>query len=134
MLIVRPEALRLVKMQTRCEYCGKQIRTGLAPHHLTTRGMGGGSRLDVAFGLIGLCPQLQGKDCHNRLHMGKIKDEELLAIVAQRERVNPEDIMAAIYLLRRIHPHWSARRIRTEIAEQNFRVQFLVMPYLEGML
>jgi hypothetical protein len=85
----------------RCEYCGKMVKN-TEPHHLWTRGFGGGSRLDIRINIIALCSTFAGGDsCHHKAHNGRIKRQELLAIVAAREGVTPEWIEEEIYRLRR---------------------------------
>lgn len=77
-----------------CEHCGI-IVTRAHPHHVFSRGMGGGMRLDIPANLIALCP-----DCHHRVHIGKIPRDTLISIVAQREGRTEEEILAEIRSLR----------------------------------
>lgn len=77
-----------------CEWCGKRGRTD--PHHLTCRGIGGGHRLDIPENMLALC-----RSCHDLVHAGKIKRDEMVAVVARRQKTTPEAIMEHIYLLRR---------------------------------
>lgn len=90
----------LLKQMSRrpCELCGAV--EGTAAHHLWTRGMGGGGRLDVPLNLITLCWA-----CHRKHHDGHIRRDLLVKTVAWRESTNPEALEAEIHRLRRL-PRW----------------------------
>lgn len=77
MKIEDPDLLFQFRLKLRCEHCGK--RGPVDPHHLFSRGFGGGTRLDIAINLIALC-----RKCHDEFHNGKIKLFDLLKIVAKR--------------------------------------------------
>lgn len=76
----------------RCEWCQRTSRRSLAPHHWYARGMGGGSRLDIRENLIGLCA-----DCHRQAHTGEIDRESLLAVIAQREGLQQDQVREIIW-------------------------------------
>jgi hypothetical protein len=63
--------------------------------------MGGGYRLDVRINLIGLCPAGMPNDCHGRAQRNEIKEDELLKIIAKREGMEFEDLVAELHRLRR---------------------------------
>jgi 5-methylcytosine-specific restriction endonuclease McrA len=68
-----------VRAQGKCEFPAcSGWRTGYVdPHHIKSRGSGGG---DTRLNLIGLC-----RECHNKVHNGEIPKAVLLAIVAERK-------------------------------------------------
>ena len=70
---------------TRCEICGQ--RTNIEPHHINTRGSGGG---DIRENLIQLCTQ-----CHINTHSGQhpTKDD-CLKKVAEREGITYDEAYA----------------------------------------
>ena len=97
-MIIKNEALLdYFRSKTRCEYCGRRVKS-CQPHHIFCRGLGGGSRLDVMTNLVGLCGPF---GCHTKFHNGDIPREELLAIVAKREKTTVEDIENEIWKLLR---------------------------------
>ncbi len=81
--------------QRRCEWC--HAGPPCQPHHLLTRGMGGGGRIDHPWNLIGLCHY-----CHRSHHDGNAPLTcDLLAMVAAREAVSQEDIIVEMGRIRR---------------------------------
>jgi hypothetical protein len=93
--IIDEACLQSFRDKHRCERCGK--RGLVEPHHAaSSRGMGGGWRLDIPICLLSLCRQ-----CHQRTHDGDVGKEELLAIIAAREGCTPESIMEEIWRIRR---------------------------------
>lgn len=59
-----------------CEYCGR--RCNIEPHHVYSRGSGGG---DIRENLIQLC-----SECHRSTHSGnKPSKEDCLLVIGQRE-------------------------------------------------
>lgn len=98
-MIVDEELLTAVRMQSRCELCGRYSRTGLDPHHLLARGMGGGGRLDVKENLIGLC-----RVCHQATHQSPAIREEAFAVVARREGLAPGQLREKLWKLQRSTP------------------------------
>lgn len=68
-----------------CEVCGN--RTNNEPHHINTRGSGGG---DIRENLIQLCTQ-----CHINTHSGQYPTkEDCLEIVAEREGITYDEAYA----------------------------------------
>lgn len=97
MIVIDEKLLTEFRRKVQCEWCGKPTPSGCDPHHLFSRGHGGGSRLDVRRNLVGLC-----RDCHNSHHNGHEPMRlDLLAVVAQREQCLQGDIEEEIYRLRR---------------------------------
>ena len=84
-----------------CEMCGAKSPGRLEVHHVTTRGHGGGLRLDTALNLVALCPGLYGGQCHAKYGDDPAYLPEFLKIVAKREGLEPDDVERAIYKLRR---------------------------------
>lgn len=89
-------AIRVIREEAehRCQYedpetgevCGRPAEG--EPHHIRTRGAGGG---DVRENLIQLCGLH-----HQMVHDGKINRSDLIRTVAKREGRTPEEIAAAI--------------------------------------
>jgi hypothetical protein len=94
LIIIDFDALAACRNRPACECCKR--RPPCEAHHVWFRGMGGGSRLDVPINLIALCRQ-----CHNQVHAGVIRRDDLLAIVALREGMLQDDIEAEINRLKR---------------------------------
>ena len=71
--------------KNRCEYCGAV--TNIEPHHINTRGSGGG---DIKENLIQLCTR-----CHINTHSGQYPTkEDCLKIVAEREGITYDEVYA----------------------------------------
>lgn len=70
-----------------CEHCGRRTQTGLDPHHIIAKGMGGANRMDVLLNLVALCRQ-----CHMQVHDGHISRTTLLGIVARREDMSATEV------------------------------------------
>jgi len=68
-----------------CERCGRPA--DIEPHHVFTRGAGG---QDIPENLIQLCTA-----CHIAAHDGRIRRDELIRIVADREQ-HTEDYIFAV--------------------------------------
>lgn len=78
-----------------CERCRKA--GPVEAHHLWSRGIGGGGRLDVRLNIAALC-----RECHQGHHNGQRPLKcDLLALVAAREGCLQGDIEAEIWRLRR---------------------------------
>lgn len=107
MRIVDEQLLHSFRTKGRCERCHRPNPGGFTiPHHVFCRGIGGGTRIDHPYNLIALC-----HECHQAFHDGRIDREDVVTIVADRERVDPGVIYDTIYFLRR------ASRIETRPAE-----------------
>ena len=80
MKIVDPDVMiQLHEEVTRCELCDNR-HPKLEVHHIWSRGMGGGSRLDIPWNLIVLC-----QPCHMDAQANKIPKRTLWGIAAERE-------------------------------------------------
>lgn len=78
-----------------CELCRHPPRS--QPHHVMSRGTGGGWRLDVSIGLMSLCPK-----CHAQHGDDPRSLQMLLGIVATREGLEGWEVVRdAIWRLRR---------------------------------
>ncbi len=95
MKVINNRLLKLFREKERCERCGRL--TTVQPHHVFGRGYESCRRLDVAVNLISLCGI-----CHDRFHMGRIERQNLLEIVAKRERTTVQAIEEEIWKLRRL--------------------------------
>jgi hypothetical protein len=96
MRIVDEKILDEFRGPGKCEWCGYVTRWKRDPHHLWTRGMGGGGRLDIRINLISLC-----RLCHDAVGLGHIARCDLLAVVASRESTTQSQIEEEIWRLRR---------------------------------
>lgn len=66
-----------------CEHCGLYCRKPTERHHIVSRGMGGGHRLDVPENLIDL-GSVWDCSCHARAQAGLITRSALQSLVAKR--------------------------------------------------
>lgn len=106
MIVKDEKVLTRFRQAPRCEWCGRPTPHGCDPHHVFAKGLGGGSRLDIAINLASLC-----RSCHQSHHSGHLPlREDLQAIVAQREGRFQVDIMADIYRLLRTRKGLSVER------------------------
>ena len=79
-----------------CEHCHIRVSTDAA--HILACGMGGGGRMDVRIGVVGLC-----RLCHTMSHNGFSPTlAELLKIVGRREKLAPELVRERLDELRRL--------------------------------
>lgn len=85
-----------------CEMCGRWCRKR-EPHHVLSRGMGGGGTMDVRLNLVAVgsttdwqCP------CHTMIGAGKISMQAVLDIVGRREKLPPETVRERLDELRRL--------------------------------
>jgi hypothetical protein len=102
MKIISEPTLDLFRGPGRCEWCKKYV-TRREPHHVKPRGMGAGSRLDVAINLIALCGVFTGGDnCHHEAEQGHILRADLEAIIAAREGLLQHQIRERIDALLRL--------------------------------
>lgn len=80
----------------RCELCGRWCRDREAHHH-RRRGIGSGSRLDIAINLCSLGSALKGGcGCHFRVENNRQLDNEVALVIARREGHRREDIADVI--------------------------------------
>lgn len=96
MRIINEALLIDFRLLGRCEHCRKPLPV-LEAAHLFTRGMGGGSRLDIPINLNGLC-----RVCHQMHHDGNLPRAHLLEVIAQREQVTVDQIEREIFRLQRL--------------------------------
>ncbi len=102
MIIIDEAMIAAYRLPGNCQWCGLFCSAREA-HHLWARGIGGGSRLDIRINLIALgrtqpfplCP------CHGEIHAGRIRREDLLLVVAQRDGLLQDEIEMEIYRLLR---------------------------------
>lgn len=99
-----------------CEYCGRPCLR-LDPHHIFSRGMGGGSRLDHRLNLMGL-GGFENCNCHGKHHNGKITREELIKKVAAREGMTPAQLKDELHRLLR-EPNDSVPRLQEGLHPEN---------------
>lgn len=92
---VQNDALRKTfNAKKRCEYCSKGFPQGLDPHHVPTRGAGGS---DFRCMLMAVC-----RECHSTRIDTPEGAAECLAIIATREGVTVEDLVAVHHALLRL--------------------------------
>ncbi len=72
-----------------CELCRRHCERR-HPHHVTTRGHAGGSRLDLPANLVGLCPP-----CHSLYGDDPDYKDVFLALVADREGFTSREAVQA---------------------------------------
>lgn len=124
MRIINPDLLRRYSGAGICDLCGKRVRNRHG-HHIFHRGLGGGFQIDLAINILSACETFAGGDhCHALIHAAKLTisgrratRDDLLMIVAQRERTTVDDIVAVIHMLRRLPKGSSAERIEEAIRE-----------------
>lgn len=101
MRVIDAELLRVFRGKQCCEWCGWALRSPAQPHHIFTRGMGGGSRLDVRINLVALGGPWDC-DCHGRHHAGhEPLTCDLVALVAAREGLLQDELEREIWRLKR---------------------------------
>lgn len=97
MEIIDDELLDFFRESFRCEWCKKATIVD-CHHYWYRRGIGGGSRLDHPWNLVSLC-----RADHDAHHQGNVPTRtDLLAIVAAREGVLQDDIIAELLRLRNL--------------------------------
>ncbi len=86
-----------------CSWCKRHV-SRREPHHVATRGHGSGGRLDLDINLVALCAVFSGGlDCHASHHAGhQPTTDDLLAVVAARERTTQDEIRRAVRDIRRL--------------------------------
>lgn len=96
MKIVDETVLDLFRAAGECEWCHALCRRRQPHHYWYSRGMGGGSRLDHPFNLVGLCVS-----CHAQAHAAIISRRQLLDVVARREKVRTPEVLTTLWRLYR---------------------------------
>lgn len=97
MRITNPDLLKKFLTPGLCEHCRRpgQVRD---PAHIFSRGAG---HLDVSINLVSLC-----RDCHTSNHQQtdgkKLSQDDLVVIAAKRDGVQPSDLVAVIWFIRRL--------------------------------
>lgn len=92
--MIRKDPALLRRFRRPCEMCGAP---GGCPHHMLSRGAGGGGRLDVPLNLVSLC-----NTCHRAVHDGKIPRLEVAGLIARREGLaSGEEVLERLWELRR---------------------------------
>lgn len=125
-MIIDKKLLLAVRKTGRCQWCGRSGPTDAA--HVFTRGMGGGSRLDIRINLVALCRQ-----CHDDHHRGERPiDCDLLALSAATEGLTTQEARGVIWLLRAVPNRATESRIRETVGR--FRLNLAQMAYVERLL
>lgn len=97
MRVVDDKLLSEFRHAPRCAWCNALTPGGTEPHHLWSRGLGGGGRLDVRVNIVSLCQR-----CHREHHNGHAPyRHQLLRVVAAREGKLPREVEAEVLALRR---------------------------------
>lgn len=122
MLIENDEVLQAFRTAPKCEFCGKENRHSLDPHHRRKRGMGGGSRLDIRINVASACRLPCHRDCEN----GTIPESRVLEVIAARERTAVEAIEEVVNLILRTPKGATQDRIRREEEALSARAKVLL--------
>jgi len=99
MKIIDPAALKTPRSPL-CEWCGIYTRRETERHHIVSRGMGGGNRLDIPENLIDLGGAFDC-GCHDKAQRGEIKQVELWVKVGNRLGKNWQTCKSKVYRLLR---------------------------------
>jgi hypothetical protein len=86
------------------------------PHHIISKGMGGGTRLDVAINLVAVTDQT-----HARIHAGFVKRKALLAIIGRRHGMTAANVLDRLHALVARPKHAIPTRKRTSQADRTRR-------------
>lgn len=111
MKIIDPAALATPRSVT-CEWCGLYCRKPTERHHIVSRGMGGGSRLDIRENLIDLGGAFDC-DCHGRAQAGKISKDSLFNTVAMAIDSTLAKVKSKVYRLLRADKDGKPKRKRS---------------------
>ncbi len=93
--IIDEKLLKRTRERQQCERCGR--RGFVQAAHVFGKGFGGWRRYDIPENTLALCVV-----CHTRVHAGLIDVDNLLEIVARREKTTPGAIQELIWRLRRL--------------------------------
>ena len=114
MRIIRPK-LRAEYRGQQCEYCRKTGPCEAA--HVFAKGMGGGKTMDIRCNLVALGHAFSCA-CHASNHAGhEPTHDDLLLVVAVRERVKQDDIIDMVHWLRRLDKSASREKIERALRE-----------------
>jgi len=95
-IIRNPDLLAEFSAAQRCEHCRKPAKCDAA--HIYARGLGGGHQLDIRPNVVSLC-----RRCHTSSHAGNEPTrQQLLAIVAERERFSVDSVEAVIAFFKQL--------------------------------
>ena len=98
MKIVSESTLDAFRSALYCEWCGDRLRGKAHPHHVATKGIGGGGRIDHPLNIVSLCAF-----CHNEHHNGhRPLTCDLIATIAAREGVLQDDVTGFVRDIRRL--------------------------------
>ncbi len=79
-----------------CELCSARSRGRLEPHHVTSRGHGGGWRMDIPENLVALC-----HECHSLRGDDPDWLDRFLQIIARREGfLNGSEVLDFLHRVR----------------------------------
>lgn len=134
MRIVDEILLSRFRLAPHCEYCRRALRRPAEPHHLLTRGHGGGARLDIAVNLVSLgCAFDCG--CHHRFHAGLIPRCDLVALVCQRERLllGESELKTVLLVLQDMPTRRIAGDLERRLSVLNARQCELIKAILAGV-
>jgi hypothetical protein len=136
-IVPNPRVLEEFRRTERCELCGRPINGQADPHHISKRGMGGGSALDARWNLLGLC-----RECHGCIEDARpikfgpykgacLRDADQYLIVSHREGIPLEvDLQLLAWWFDRLDKHASKWRIVKALDELGEGEQKLAMQTL----
>lgn len=97
MIVKSNKTLEWFRAAGYCEYC-RLWHQRRDPHHVLTRGHGGGSRLDLRCNLVGLC-----RSCHSKYGDDPDFVDFFFGLIADREGIRDiEVIRDYLYLVLRL--------------------------------
>ena len=115
-----------------CELC-RRPAIDLETHHAASfRGMGGATRLDIRWNLIRLCGRFTN-DCHDKAQRGTsgYRKADICAVIAKREGCQADDIVNAVYVVRRFRNDATDAVIERQLDGQSEAVKRLVWNLVE---
>ena len=105
MKIINDAALDKFRGPGRCEFCRFHF-SSRDPHHVESKGIGGGKHLDIASNLVSLC-----RTCHSTKADTPEGKDRCIAIIANREKGSPSDIERVHRFILGLDKHASVDRI-----------------------